>query len=223
MQYVVAVVIGYLLGSVPASVIVARRHGVDLYRTGDRNPGAWNALERLGARRAWPAFAGDGAKALAAGLAGQALGGWWVAWAAVAAAMVGHAVPVFARGRGGKAVMCFVGGAFALAPSAALVCVALGALVTWARGFAWGARAGVFAFPIAQLATDPVEHVAGTGVLMTLIGALFMLRRRIPGRASGAPAAAPTSSAAAPRADRPAATASRRDRGERSSGPALRP
>lgn len=223
MQYVVAVVIGYLLGSVPTAALVARRHGVDLYRTGDGNPGAWNALEQLGARRAWPAFVGDGAKALVAGLAGQALGGWWVAWVAVAAAMAGHAVPVFARGRGGKAVMCFVGGAFVLAPAAALACVALGASVASARGLAWGARAGVFAFPLAQLATDPVERAAGTGILMTLIGVLFILRRRIPVRASAAPAAAPTSSGARPPADRPAATASRPDRGERSSGPTLRP
>jgi glycerol-3-phosphate acyltransferase PlsY len=183
MGYVVAIVIGYLLGSLPVSVLVARRHGVDLYRTGDGNPGAWNAFEQLGARRAWPAFAGDGAKALAAGLIGQALGGWWVAWAAVAAAMVGHALPVFARFRGGKAVMCFVGGSFVLAPLAALVCVALGACVAAVRGFAWGARAGVFAFPIVQLASGPAAHVAATGILMALVGALFTWRRP-PGRAS---------------------------------------
>jgi hypothetical protein len=58
--------------------------------------------------------------------------------------------------------MCFVGGASVLAPVAALACVALGAGVASARGFGWRARAGVFAFPVAQLATDPVEHVAGT-------------------------------------------------------------
>jgi glycerol-3-phosphate acyltransferase PlsY len=172
-------------------MLVARRYGVDLYRTGDRNPGAWNALEQLGARRAWPAFVGDGAKGLAAGLAGQALGGWWVAWTGVAAAMVGHAFPLFAHLRGGKAVMCFVGGAFALSPLAAFGCAALCLIVSVLRGFAWGARVGVFAFPLLQLLTDPIAHVAGTGVLMTLIGALFMLRRS--GPASSAPGAGPTS------------------------------
>jgi len=189
MDYVVAAVVGFLLGSIPVSALVARRYRVDLHETGDGNPGAWNALEQLGARRAWPAFAGDGAKAAVAGLAGLALGGWWVGWTGVLAAMLGHALPVFARGRGGKAVMCFVGGACVLAPAAAAACLALGVLVTALRGFAWGARAGVFAFPLVQLATDPVEHVAGTGVLMTLIGALFVLRRRS-GPASSAPGAA---------------------------------
>ena len=54
MEYVAAVIMGYLLGSVPVALRVARRHGVDLRRTGDGNPGAWNALEQLGWRRAWP-------------------------------------------------------------------------------------------------------------------------------------------------------------------------
>jgi glycerol-3-phosphate acyltransferase PlsY len=106
--------------------------------------------------------------------------------------MVGHALPVFARGRGGKAVMCFAGGAWALSPLAAAACLGLCLAVTAAKDFAWGARAAVFAFPVAQLATDPVTHVAGTGALMTLIGALFMLRSDTSGRATSAPGAGPT-------------------------------
>ena len=194
MEYVAAVIMGYLLGSVPVALAVARRHGVDLLRTGDGNPGAWNALEQLGSRRAWPVFAGDAAKAAVAGLFGLALGGWWVAWAGVAAAMTGHALPVFARFRGGKSVMCFVGGGFVLAPAAASAALALCALVTVAAAFKWGARAGVFAFPAIQLALDPVTRVMGTGILMGLIGALFALdrvRRRARDRRSPAAAAAP--------------------------------
>jgi acyl phosphate:glycerol-3-phosphate acyltransferase len=177
-DYVVAVIIGYLLGSIPVSLLVARRHGVDLYATGDGNPGAWNALEQLGARRAWPAFIGDAAKALVAGLIGVALDGFWCGYAAVAAAMLGHAFPAFAGLRGGKAVMTFVGGAFALSPLAAACALALCAAVSAAaRSFAWGARAGVFAYPAIQLAFDPVERVWATGGLMCLIGALFGLAR----------------------------------------------
>jgi acyl phosphate:glycerol-3-phosphate acyltransferase len=189
--YVLAGLVGYLLGSIPFSLLVARRHGVDLRRTSDGNPGAWNALEQLGARRAWPAFVLDGAKGLAAGLAGLALGGWWVAWAGVTGTLIGHALPVFARGRGGKSVMCFVGGACALSPAAAAVCVAICAAVTVVGRFAWGARAAVFAFPLVQLVTDPVRHVAGTGILMTLIGVLFVMRRS--GPATSAPGAGRTS------------------------------
>lgn len=193
MDYVVACMIGYLLGSLPFSLLVARRHGVDLRRKGDGNPGAWNALEQLGPRRAWPAFAGDGLKGSLAAALGLALGGIWPAYAGVAAAMVGHALPLFARFRGGKAVMTFVGGGFVLAPLPALACLALAALVALARrSVAWGARIGVFAFPLAQLALGPVERAAATGALMCLIGALFALRRGSAARASAGSAAAPT-------------------------------
>jgi len=176
--YAIAVLAGYLLGSIPVALLVARRHGVDLRAVGDGNPGAWNALEHLGGRQATPAFLGDAAKALAAGLVGLALGGYWAGFAGVAAAMVGHAFPVFASFRGGKAVMCFAGGAFALSPLAATAALALCALVSLAaRGFRWGARAGIFAYPAIQLALDPVERVAATGALMAIIGALFVAAR----------------------------------------------
>lgn len=192
MSYAVAITLGYLLGSLPLARWVAARHGVDLRLTGDGNPGSWNALEQLGWGRAWPAFAGDGAKALVGGLAGRAVGGWWVGYAAVAAAMVGHALPIFAHGRGGKSVMCFAGGAIALSPPAALPCLALFVACIARRRAAAGALLGVFLFPVMQALTDPIDHVAGTGALMTLIGLLFLMRRRRPGRASAGAVAPPT-------------------------------
>jgi acyl phosphate:glycerol-3-phosphate acyltransferase len=189
LTYALAAAIGYVLGAVQFAVLVARRHGVDLRRTSDGNPGAWNALEQLGPRRAWPAFALDGAKGLVAGLVGHALGGWWVAWAGVAGAMVGHAFPLPARGRGGKSIMCFVGGTWALSPAAAAICLLLGLAAAWLRGLSWGARVVVFAFPFVQLVADPVRHVAGTGILMALSGALFFMRRSGPATSAtgGAP------------------------------------
>ncbi len=193
MEEALSVLIGYVLGSVPVALMVATRHGVDLRTTGDGNPGAWNALDQLGARRAWPAFIGDGLKGLLAGAAGLALGGIEAAYVAVAAAMLGHALPLFARFKGGKAVMTFVGGAFALAPLAALLCLELCAALTAAtRRFAYGARAGVFGFPLAQLALDGAQRTAATGALMTLIGVLFLLKRR-PSPASAPPPARPRS------------------------------
>ena len=189
MEYVVAAVLGYVLGSIPVALLVARRHGVDLFATGDGNPGAWNALEQLGGRRALPVFLGDAAKGLLAGLAGLALAGWWGGFAGVAGAMVGHAFPLYTGFRGGKAVMTFVGGALVLSPWAGAVCLALCLATSLVVSFRWGARVGVFAYPVVQLATDPIEHVMATGALMTLIGALFLLDTS--GRARSAPAAPP--------------------------------
>ena len=187
-----ALIIGYAIGSVPVALHVARFHGVDLYEEGDGNPGAWNALELLGARRAWPAFIGDGLKGLLAGLIGLALGGVAVAYVAVAAAMLGHCFPMFAEFRGGKAVMTFTGGAFALSPPAAFVALGACVLVSFVAGsFRWGARVGVFGFPVIQLLFDTTGRVIAPGVLMSIIGLryLFGRRRGRRGRATSAPGA----------------------------------
>jgi glycerol-3-phosphate acyltransferase PlsY len=192
MEYGLAALMGYLCGAIPVALLVARRHGINLLETGDRNPGAWNALEQLGPRHALPAFLGDGAKAFIPAAAAHLAFGFWPAFVAVAAAMVGHAFPLPHPSRGGKSIMCFVGGAFALSPLAALICGALAIVVTFATAFKYGARAAIGAFPFVLYATDPVEHVAAMGALMTFIGVLFVSRRRTSVPASAAPDAPPT-------------------------------
>jgi acyl phosphate:glycerol-3-phosphate acyltransferase len=186
---VFSVLVGYVVGSIPVAGLVARRRaGVDLRQVGDRNPGYWNAKETLGRRAAVPVFIGDAAKgAIAAGIGWIAGGGHWpTAYAAAAAAMIGHAFPVFAGFRGGRSVLTFAGAVCVLSPVTAAV--AIGALlVVFAatRSFAWGARVAVFGFPLVQLAIDGPYRTAGTGCLMSIIGLRFAMaaltdRRRRP-------------------------------------------
>ena len=172
---VVTVVAGYLLGSIPVAVLVARARGVDVRRVGDRNPGYWNAKEALGRRAALPVFAGDVAKGSAAAAVGVVLGGpWWVGYLGGAAAMIGHAWPVFAGFRGGRSLLTFVGAMLVLAPLpsaiAIVVCMVV-SLIT--RSFAIGARVGVFGLPVIQAFFEPRSHVAATGALMSIIGLRF--------------------------------------------------
>ncbi|MEO1057400.1 MAG: glycerol-3-phosphate acyltransferase [Actinomycetota bacterium] len=180
---VAAVVAGYLIGSVPVANVVARRGGGDDLRTvGDRNPGYWNAKETLGRRAAVPVFIGDVAKgALAAGI-GVALadpGVWGIAYVSTGAAMVGHAFPVFAGLRGGRSVLTFVGGAVVYAPLPALAAVVVVALIiAVTRSFAWAARIGIAAFPVAQIVIEGPYRTAATGVLMTFIGVRFLMAAR---------------------------------------------
>ncbi|MEW9548327.1 glycerol-3-phosphate acyltransferase [Nonomuraea sp. NPDC050783] len=183
----VSVIVGYLLGSIPVAVLLARGHGFDPRAVGDRNPGFWNVKERLGWRAAVPVFAGDTLKGTLAGLAGLLAGGGHMSapgvvagdsvvpvYVAVAAAMAGHAWPVFAGFRGGRSVLAFAGGAAVVCPPAfGLAVVVLVAVALVTRSFAAGARAGVFAVPALQLLFAPVELVAGTGALMCLIGLRF--------------------------------------------------
>ncbi|MGK5556640.1 glycerol-3-phosphate acyltransferase [Actinomadura kijaniata] len=173
---------GYLLGSVPVAVLVCRARGFDPRDTGDRNPGFWNVRELLGWRAAVPVFAGDMAKGALAGLVGLPAGlvaglpGGAVlvpVYAAVAAAMVGHAWPVFAGFRGGRSILTFAGGFAVICPPAFGIGVALLVLVGKAASFAVGARVAVFSLPVLQLLFAPAPAVAATGLLMSLIGLRF--------------------------------------------------
>jgi acyl phosphate:glycerol-3-phosphate acyltransferase len=173
----VAAVAGYLLGSLPIADYVARRSGIELRAAGDRNPGYWNAKVLLGRRAAVPVFVGDVLKgAIAAGI-GRSLGGpWWVGYVAGGLAMAGHAWPLFARFRGGRSILTFVGAICVLAPMPAAICLAgCVTICAMTRSFAWGARVGVFAFPLVQAVFDARARVAATGAMMSLIGLRFAI------------------------------------------------
>jgi glycerol-3-phosphate acyltransferase PlsY len=195
----VAVTAGYLLGSVPVAVLVGRLHGFDPRDTGDRNPGFWNVMELLGWRAAVPVFVGDLLKGTAAGLVGLVAGGAETGplgtvagtsvlpvYAAVAAAMAGHAWPVFAGWRGGRSILAFAGGFAVICPPAFALGLALLAGVSLVRGsFAWGTRVAVFSLPVLQLLFMPAALVAATGGLMCLIGVRFGQAARAGRRARG--------------------------------------
>lgn len=172
MAIVLAAILGYLVGSLPLANAVARRAGLrDLRTVGDRNPGYWNAREHLGRRAGGLVFALDTAKGTVAAAGGLALGGWEAGAAGWAGALIGHAFPVFARFRGGRSVLCFVGGGLVLVPLAALVAVVACALVTAWRGFARGAQVGLTAAPFAVWAIDgPGRELAVTVALLVAIG-----------------------------------------------------
>jgi glycerol-3-phosphate acyltransferase PlsY len=103
-----------------------------------------------------------------------------MAYVGAGAAMVGHAWPLFARFRGGRSVLTFVGGAIVFAPVPSLVAIGV-LLVVFAvtRSFARGAQAGIVALPVAQLVIEGPYRTAATGVLMTFIGFRFLTARSI--------------------------------------------
>ena len=181
------VVAGYLLGSVPAAVLVARRRSVDIRAVGDRNPGFWNTMQTLGGRAAVPVLVIDALKGMGAawlGLAGEAaVGGadrlWWLPYLGGLAAMVGHAWPAFAGFRGGRCVLTFLGAWVVINPFELLVALAV-CLALWAalRRFSLAARIGVFSVAVVQAFVDPRAHVAFTGAMMTLIGLRFWQAHR---------------------------------------------
>jgi glycerol-3-phosphate acyltransferase PlsY len=132
MAPVAALVLGYLLGSIPFGVILTRLGGAgDLRTIGSGNIGATNVLRTGRKGLAAATLLLDGAKGWVAVL----LCDWLFPGTAVlaaAAAFIGHLYPVWLRFRGGKGVATLMGIVLALHWPCALVyaVVWLGLLAT---------------------------------------------------------------------------------------------
>jgi acyl phosphate:glycerol-3-phosphate acyltransferase len=118
---------GYLLGSLPFGYwLVLLFRGEDIRKSGSGNTGASNVFRMYGRRLGIAVALLDVAKGFAAAMLGAAVGGALLGVLAGAAAMLGHARPLFLGLRkGGKMVATAGGVAFALAPLAATCCVAV--------------------------------------------------------------------------------------------------
>ena len=122
-------VAGYLLGSIPTSVIVSKRAaGIDIRQHGSGNAGGTNVLRVVGWRAALVVAVVDVGKGSAAALLPSLITRPLPVHAATAAtacgiaAVVGHVYPVFASFRGGKGVGTTAGAMIVLQPLALAWC-----------------------------------------------------------------------------------------------------
>ena len=126
MDILISILIGYLAGSIPFGLLLAKTFGkVDIREIGSGNIGATNVL-RTGKK-------GIAALTLLLDAAKAGLTGWLVqhfmgtlGFFASGAALMGHCYPIWLKFKGGKGVATFFGGLFALAWPAAIV-----AAVVW--------------------------------------------------------------------------------------------
>jgi acyl phosphate:glycerol-3-phosphate acyltransferase len=127
MKETLAVVAGYLLGALPFGYWVPRLvRGEDIRTLGSGNVGASNVFRVYGRSLGIPVALLDVAKGFAAASLGLWAGGALIGVLAAAAAMLGHARPIFLRfQKGGKMAATAGGATFALAPLVAVCCVGL--------------------------------------------------------------------------------------------------
>ena len=117
MDYVIVLLVGYLLGSIPTSVIVSKvALKDDVRKHGSGNPGASNMMRSFGFKYAAIVLVGDMLKGLLAALVGQWLLGQSGLYYGTLAAVIGHNWPVFLKFKGGKGVATTLGGMLAIVP-----------------------------------------------------------------------------------------------------------
>jgi glycerol-3-phosphate acyltransferase PlsY len=124
-----ALVIAYLLGSIPFAFLAGRARGIDLRTVGSGNLGAANVFRALGPRMGFAVMAADIGKGVAAVVIARAISD--EPWPAIAAgaAMAGHVFPLWLRFKGGKGVAVGGGAVIGLMPLAAVILLAFWAVV----------------------------------------------------------------------------------------------
>jgi len=135
-NFVILIIVAYLLGSIPFGLLIAKAHGRDLRSIGSGNIGATNLSRALGRKWAYFCFILDAAKGLIPTLtAAKFIDSApttveLLLWLAVgAAAVLGHIFPIYIGFKGGKGVATSFGVALGLWPYYT-VC-ALVAVVIW--------------------------------------------------------------------------------------------
>lgn len=111
---ILGIVGGYLLGTLPSAIIVARAKGVDITTFGSGNPGASNVARAIGWRYGSIVFVLDAAKGAIPAL--LLLGHRPSAYICGAVAIVGHIFPATRGFKGGKGIATGAGVLLVLHP-----------------------------------------------------------------------------------------------------------
>lgn len=165
MHPLVAVVLSYVSGSIPAAYLAGRWAGVDLRTHGSGNLGATNVLRVLGARVGILVFLVDIAKgALPVWWLPQLVGGSpaarsWIAVACAVAAIAGHIRPVLLGfQKGGKGVATACGVFLALAPLETLLTLLIFVVVVMSSGYvSLASLTGALSLPVLLAASQGIR------------------------------------------------------------------
>lgn len=155
MNVLLATVAGWLLGSAPTAVWLARARGVDL-SGGSGNPGANNAW-RLGGRRLGAAvLLAEAAKGASAVALGWSIAGTWGAAAGGVGAAVGNILNPWLRFRGGQGLGIAAGILLAGWPVGFVIVLSIvGAITMSTRSTHRGAATGVVGMGILSFVELP--------------------------------------------------------------------
>ena len=169
---IVAVLVSYLLGSIPAAAWVARSRGIDIRKIGSGNSGATNVLRSLGKGPALVVAIFDILKGVLAVPLGRALG-LDAPYAALCggAAVLGHNFSPFLGFRGGKGVATSFGVLAMINPVVGAVAFVLAIFCMWLTRFvsAGSIMGAATALVVILIVSAPLWMIAMTSFLALLL------------------------------------------------------
>ena len=171
------VVLGYLAGCVPSGLLLGRRAGIDVRRSGSGNIGATNVARSAGAVLGLATLVADAAKGALPVLLARALDGRpAVATAAGVAAFLGHVFPVTLRFAGGKGVATALGVLLVISPL--VVVCALGVFALAFLLTRYVSLASVLAAILVPIATAALGYPRSTLAAGVVMSAIIVVRHR---------------------------------------------
>jgi glycerol-3-phosphate acyltransferase PlsY len=188
MKLFLAILAGYLVGSIPWGYIAFRiGEKKDIRGLGSRSTGATNVLRVAGWRYALPVLVGDVLKsALPVWLALKLTGDRRLALGVALAVALGHCFPVFIKFRGGKGVSTAMGAYAVLAPPLFGVSLAVFVGVIAATRFvSLGSLLAILSFPFLALFWKSDRELAALGLAIFVLVAfrhLGNIQRLLAGR-----------------------------------------
>lgn len=175
---IVAAIVGYLIGSVPFALVLARRWGAgDLRLVGSGNVGAANVVRASGLKPGLLVAILDMSKGMVSVLLAQRLfGGTGAAALAGFAAIVGHIYPVWIGFRDGKGVATACGVFVILSPTAATAALISFVVCVWkTRYVSLGSVLAAILVPALAWGLDEPRPIVAAGLASA---ALVVFRHR---------------------------------------------
>jgi glycerol-3-phosphate acyltransferase PlsY len=170
MDFALAALLGYLLGSIPFGLLLTRlTGGPDIREIGSGNIGATNVLRTGNKGIAALTLLLDAGKAAGAGWIALLLFGAPFHLIAAAAALLGHCFPVWLKFKGGKGVATFFGALLGLVWPIGLVAAGTWLLVAFITKYSSAAALSAAAFSTAVSLLFQPWQVTAMIAFMTVI------------------------------------------------------
>lgn len=177
---IVAVLIGYLFGSLNFSIIIGKLfYHTDVRQYGSKNAGATNTLRTLGTTPAVCVLVLDTLKAVVAYFATLLITkNQFISYLAATSASIGHNYPVYFGFKGGKGVTVSLGAVFCFNPLAGLCTLLTGVIIIALKRYvSLGSIAAAFSAPFWVLFFCKGSSLRGVAVFLTVILALQIIVR----------------------------------------------
>jgi len=153
MNIFLALLMGYLIGSISASIIISKIKGNDIRNNGSGNAGATNTLRTFGVKIAIIVTIFDVLKGVISVLIARAIfkeeaAGILAGFGAV----IGHNFPLYFGFKGGKGILTSLAVAFVLSPLSALCALVVGVVVIAVSKYvSLGSITGCAVLPVASI------------------------------------------------------------------------